>query len=221
MSLPVTVVARSDNKKLGRCSATYASQSSCPGDCAHLHNGCYAESGYTNVTTMRLNDSETTAPLAIAREEARQIAALPGDRPLRLHVVGDAKTDACARTLAVACEDYPQPVWTYTHAWRRVQRTSWGGISVLASCESAEDVEAAQEKGYATALVVDSFASDKLHDRRGVRLLPCPSQTRGVPCSDCRLCMDDNRLASAGITIGFAAHGSGRKRVLASLPMIS
>lgn len=39
-------------------------------------------------------------------------------------------------------------------------------------------------------------------------MLPCPEQTRGVSCAECKLCQRDVYLLHAGITIGFAVHGS-------------
>jgi hypothetical protein len=42
----------------------------------------------------------------------------------------------------------------------------------------------------------------------GVDILPCPQQTRGVPCSDCKRCFDDAKLRELGCTIAFANHGT-------------
>jgi hypothetical protein len=80
---------------------------------------------------------------------------------MRLHTVGDCRTDEAAKIVAAAAERYMDagggPVWTYTHAWRLVDRASWGRVSVLASCETPEQVELARARGYATAIVVDEF----------------------------------------------------------------
>src|SRR2546421_8042285 len=99
-------VETSTNAKLGPVSATYASQASCPRSCPWFGRGCYAESGLTGHTTRRLNRSALRGALRIARAEARAIDALTGDRLLRLHVVGDARTDAAARELGAAARRY-------------------------------------------------------------------------------------------------------------------
>lgn len=216
---PVTAVECSDNSKLGPVSATYVSQASCPRSCPHYGNGCYAEYGHTSHTTRRLNAAPPLSPRRLALAEARAIRRLSGRRPLRLHVVGDAKTSAAARVLADAAARYPSPVWTYTHAWRTVPRAAWGGVSVLASCEWSDQVHTAKHLGYATALIVPAFRSERLYVQDGLRILPCPAQTRHVTCAQCRLCWDDRRLRSANITIGFAPHGAGRGRV--SLTLLS
>ncbi len=97
-----------------------------------------------------------------------------------------------------------------------MSRDSWGDVSVLASCESAEDVRNARARGYQTAIVVESFATDKRHvlgdeagKAAGVDVLPCPQQTRGVSCSDCKRCFDDEKLGALGYSIAFQVHGGG------------
>lgn len=189
-------VELSENSKTGPVSATYSAQSSCPSCCPLLDGqGCYAETGMVGIYSARLNKNAggRTAridPRKIAREEARAIDGLTGERPLRLHVVGDARTNGAAKILARAAGDYirrgwrslllskrmegrPKPldshwtrVWTYTHAWRTVSRKSWLGpwgnnvVSVLASCETINQTRKAMELGYAAALVVDSHPVD-------------------------------------------------------------
>jgi hypothetical protein len=133
--------------------------------------------------------------------------------------VGDCKTDETARIVAAAAERYMErgggPVWTYTHAWASVARASWGRVSVLASCETAEQVAAAHARGYAPSIVVEEFRSDKLYTIEGgpgyaefpLSILPCPAQTRHGNCADCRLCFNDKGLRERGYAIGFELHG--------------
>jgi hypothetical protein len=177
------------------------------------NSGCYAERGplgffHTAALNSFAEEIEATA-LDVARAEASAIDSMATvvGRPLRLHVVGDCPSDEAARIVSAAGERYTErgggPVWTYTHAWRDVARESWGSVSVLASCETREDVELARERGYATALVVDAFEGDRLSNS----VLPCPAQTRGKSCAECRLCMDDTRLIGSGYSIGFEIHG--------------
>jgi len=54
-NIPAFAVEVSDNKKIGPMSATYVSQESCPGDCPHMGNGCFAELGVMAIHTSRLN----------------------------------------------------------------------------------------------------------------------------------------------------------------------
>jgi hypothetical protein len=226
-------IETTDNRKLGLVSATYASQSSCPRSCPWFGAGCYAEVGHVAHTTRRLNRSALRSPVEVARVEARAIDTLTGDRLLRLHVVGDCRTNAAARVLGQACRRYARcgmlprrgkKVWTYTHAWRTVARESWGdAVSVLASVETVRDARVAMAAGYAAAVVVAAFERSSAYLVDGVTVLPCPEQTRGVSCRDCGLCRDDERLRRSALVIGFQAHGSGGpavRRRLSSLPLV-
>lgn len=197
MASAAIAVELTANRKVGPVSVTMASQASCPKSCPWLGSGCYAESGPQGFSTRRVNKSRKVDALAIAKDELRAIGKLSGERPLRLHVVGDASTTVAARTLSKGLESYRQPVWTYTHAWRRVARRAWGIVSVLASCESVSQVKAARARGYATALVVAEFPSDKAYMVEGLKVIPCPQQTgKTENCTTCRLCWSDSRPAS-------------------------
>lgn len=211
-------VERSDNKKIGNASATYVTQATCPKTCPFLNAGCYAETGFVGLHARRLE--EHADPASAALEESAAIDRLSGKRDLRMHVVGDVTSNDGAKNLAGAAARYlnraqslPVRVWTYTHAWRSLRRKSFGPISVLASCETTQDVKKARKKGYATAIVVDKFKSDKAWTEDGIKIVPCPEMTRGIVCTDCRLCLNDNNLKKAGITIAFEAHGSNAEKV--------
>jgi hypothetical protein len=183
----VKAVTRSYNRKLGVCSTTLVPQQSCPNSCVFKDAGCYAERGSLGFFhTLPLNKNALklgASALDIARAEADAIDAMETvvGRPLRLHTVGDCASDEAACLVSAAAERYMDrgggPAWTYTHAWRDVERASWGRVSVLASCESREEVELAKARGYATSIVVEEYESDRLHDD----LLPCPAQTRETP----------------------------------------
>lgn len=230
------LVVKSDNAKIGPISATYVSQSSCDPDCPFLHNGCYAEqNGYNGAgaITNRLNQSTVKSSIKLAQTEAALIDTLTGHRDLRLHVVGDCRTTAAAKILAQATKRFYERsskrhsqarVFTYTHSWRNIHRAAWGPISVLASCETTEAVQQAQEAGYAAAIVVDQFEQKKAYSltqgSTTVKVIPCPAQTYAdITCHDCRLCMNADRLHAAGLTIAFEAHGAGKKRILYALDM--
>lgn len=220
MQGPILAKDISQNAKTGPASVTYASQKSCPRDCPFLNNGCYAEHGKTGIITKRLNASTVKDPNEIARVEADHIKALADNGPridLRVHVVGDSRTPKAAQLVGGAMADYERrtgrSAWTYTHAWKRVKAGNWRGANVLASCESPRDVKRANAMGYVASLVVPEFKTHKTYEIDGVKLVPCPYQTRGVQCVKCRLCLDVERLRAAGLTVGFEPHGTRRKMV--------
>jgi hypothetical protein len=226
------------NGKLGPISATYTSQASCPRSCPWYRENpdeapCYANHGRSGYTTRRLNRSQERNAYRIALAEAKAIDGLTGDRLLRLHVVGDARTNASARILGAAARRYSargnhprvgRKVWTYTHAWRDVERASWGqDVSILASVETAADAKRAMRRGYAAALVVPQFERDNAYPVEGLTVIPCPEQTRGVTCRECGLCRDDERLRKGSQVIAFQAHGrqaASMRKTLMSLPVV-
>ena len=214
-------VERTENSKTGLVSVTMASQASCPTECPMLHKGCYAETGFQGIFTARLNRSKETDAIAIAQAEAKAIRTLSGTRPLRLHVVGDCSTPRATAIVSRACNGYAMPVWTYTHAWRRVPRKIWRTISVLASCETTRAIREARQRGYATALVVPKFESDKAYTLDGIKVIPCPQQTgHSKDCTTCKLCWDDSRLKAIGATIGFQAHGVAHRKLADTLVLL-
>lgn len=214
----------SSNAKTGPVSTTMASQASCDPTCPFRKSGCYAESGPQGIHTARLNKAEADhSPEAIAKAEAEAIDGLSGQRDLRLHVVGDCSTTATARIVAEAAERHTakagKSVWTYTHSWRTVERKAWGKVSVLASVETVDDARKAMARGFAAAMVVESFGTTKAAPLADdVKGIPCPAQTRDdVTCQRCQLCWKDGALLDRRAVILFAAHGSGQKKIRRAL----
>ena len=215
--MSVKFVRLSSNRKIGTVSATYASQASCPSTCPFYNNGCYAEHGPLGIHAKRLNQSQDTA-VQVAEREAELILNAANDPlqpsiPLRLHAVGDCATVEAAEIVARAAEvyiDLKGPVWTYTHAWRDVPREAWGRVSVLASCETVADVKEASRRGYATAIVREQERTERLE---GMTFVPCPQQTSGRTCADCRMCFQDNKLHQVGTVVVFEPHGARRKTI--------
>jgi hypothetical protein len=226
MKAGATLALRSENGKTGLAAVTYASIAATCGNCGLKNNGCYAQGGRVAILVRQLDEQAGNA-LATARAEAALIREnakkAPAGYPLRLHASGDCKTEATARTVANAASEWPGPVWTYTHSWRDVPRKAWGSVSVLASIENVDDGRAALKAGYAPALIVHEHPSDgRAFTRAGVTWIPCPEQTRGVQCIQCRLCFDADALKQRRHGIAFAAHGNFAKRVkrhLRQLPL--
>ena len=232
--------ALSGNAKLGRAATTLVARQSCPTSCAFREKGCYAEYDNNRVHWDRITAGAAhKSPLQLAAAEAEAIDGLPADRDLRLHVAGDSTTIAGTQHIAAACARYMDRgrvplvirrgrrdpafrarrphVWAYTHAWREVPREAWGRVSILASCETADDVREAHARGYAAALVVSQFDQDAAYEVDGVKVVPCPQQTRDKTCTECRLCFNEARLRGAGLAIGFAIHGGGSAKAQKAL----
>lgn len=232
----VIVSANKTNKKVGRAVTTLVARHSCPTDCPfRAGGGCYPDHDNNRRFWDRISRAGAhKSPVELAREEADKIDELPGTLHMRLHVAGDSPTTEGTRIIAAACGRYIErgwhrrdwavqrrermtrpSVWTYTHAWDRITRESWGPVSVLASVQDPWDIRHAHLRGYAVAITLPEFPSDKTFTLPGYRdhkVIPCPAQTRGVTCTDCKLCFDDQRLLKNDLSIGFAVHGFGGNR---------
>lgn len=209
------------------CSTSVSIQATCPEACPFKRDengepgGCFADASFQRMRLKRMDEeSIDMSAFEVVLEEAVLINdAFPrgvpqdgarGGRDLRLHVAGDVQTDGAAALLATAAARWKErgggSVWTYTHSWREVARDSWGPISVLASVETATQAREARLRGYAPALVVEQFPDKKAFSVDGVKVVPCPAETTGTTCVDCRLCLD-RPLHEMGVGIAFAAHG--------------
>jgi len=227
----VIATEKSENKKLGAVSVTLASiKGSCPTTCPLQNNGCYAQDSFTGMMVRRMDNHVQDANLdasAVAHDEADAIDTLTGKRPLRIHVAGDCRTNDAAQTVSAAAQRYSArrgpPVWTYSHAWRTVARDSWKDVSVLASCETPQDVADARQRGYAAARVVPEFQNGTRAWREGdLTMIPCPEQAgSAASCSDCRLCWNDQKLLARNAVICFSAHGSGTAKVKTTLTVLA
>jgi hypothetical protein len=236
-------IEKSSNSKIvgkkGKVSATYGSiANTCPKSCPLQDSGCYAQFGHTNIHVKRADKvTAGMTPLQAAKLEANAINAsfkggdIPqdgtkGGRDLRLHVSGDCKTKGAAKALAKAGDKWYErgggAIWCYTHAWEKVERDNWGEVSILASVEDPTQTKLAKAQGYASAIVVQTFPSEKAFkvEESDVSWIPCPQQTKGVSCSDCRLCFNADRLRDNDMGIAFAVHGSGSKKAVRKLKVL-
>lgn len=219
-----TVVEKSANAKTGMMSATYTGYQTCPDSCMmkpeigpsgeFQSSPCYASCDFVGITMHRITKAAVNTDLIqIAIQECDGIDSLSGKNILRLKVGGDTPNSLYAGMLAKSCESYTakhgQATYGYTHNWANIERASFGGISMLASCDSIADIATAKARGYATATVVSEFPQgNKLFVIDGNKLLPCPNQINAaVQCTDCKLCCHDANLRKHDLTIAFIAHG--------------
>jgi hypothetical protein len=219
------------------CSSTYASiAATCPNACPFKGAGCFADAGFTRISGERMDRAARGLPaIEVVRQEVIAIdRAFGGDpipqdgarggRDLRLHVGGDCGNATGAAMLARAATRWRERgggvVWSYTHLWPIVDRDQWGpAISVLASVERAGNFAAARRMGYAPAIVLPELPADgKAFVMEGVRVIPCPAETRKSTCVECRLCLDRD-LLKMGAGIAFGVHGQQAAAARNSLPI--
>lgn len=243
----VTYVRGSKNGKIGsvrnpkaRVDSTYVSiEASCPSTCPLKESGeCYGKQGHVGFTERRLSKG---ADSSLALEAAKQHAAAmdaaygggpvpqdgaQGGRDLRLRTIGDATTTEAARLESDAVERLKArglgAAWGYTHAFRTVTRNAWGRVSILASVDAPSQASEAYAAGYAPAVYLAAFPSEKAFELDGHKWIPCPAQTRDdTGCADCRLCMNAEKLFERRTGIAFAAHGVKEKQMKRRLSVVA
>jgi hypothetical protein len=216
------------------CCSTYVSiAATCSSACPFKGNGCYVQAGFTGRAVRQLDGNvrgrsgfEVTLDEVAAIDDSFSRGPIPqdgarGGRDLRLHDSGDAPGKGAAMLLGEAAARWRRrgggSVWTYTHAWKHVPREVWGtSINVLASVERPEQIAEVVSRGYAPALVVDRHRDARAYELAGVKMIPCPAETRGRTCVDCRLCVDQD-LHKLGAGIAFAVHGQQAAKAAAAL----
>lgn len=231
-------VSDSGNSKImgsKKVDATYVSiEASCPKSCPLKGEGCYAQLSFVGITTNRLDEeADGFSALQAARAEAKVIdgsyngKSVPKGRDLRIHVAGDSRTIAGTKLINNAVKRWKKRgggnVWSYTHAWKNVPRKEWDQVSILASVSTIDEVPEALSQGYAPTIVVPEHSSDKAYKLEGsdIKWIPCPAQTRGVGCSDCRLCFNADRLLSGNFGIAFSVHGVKKNNIKRRLTVVS
>ena len=237
MAIGARYISDSGNTKIAgakKIDATYVSiEASCPTSCPLKDESCYAQQSFTGFHGRKL-DKEAVGftPLQAARQEAAAINnsyngnKVPMGRDLRLHVAGDSRTIKGTRLINNAVGNWKKrgggDCWSYTHAWKHVPRKEWSNVSMLASVNSIDDIKLARQQGYAPAIVVAEHTSNKAYLVNGsfTKLIPCPNQTTGVACSECRLCFNTDRLFQGHYGIAFAAHGINKNKIKRRLTVI-
>lgn len=224
------------------CSATYMPiAQTCPSSCTFKGKGCFASSGYSGRAVRRLEElARGKSELELAQAEAlaidrldRKGVALDGGRDgesrrdMRLHVSGDV-TEASGLDVLTASVARWQArgggaAWSFTHAWRTLPRERWRTISILASIETAAQVEEARSRSYVPALTIREFPQGAKPFRipgADTTFIPCPAETKGTTCVQCRLCLDrEPYLHDANRGISFAVHGMAATAAKKRLPM--
>jgi hypothetical protein len=203
------------NQKLGDVATesrpTGPTGPTCPLSCVHhpKHGGdCYSHAAdrYHPSVQAGMRDRaeiERRHPRAYWNDRAR-IWTLWAERgiPLRALVHGDLLDPRSKRIDTRWLSYFVRAVrssgiraWLYTHTWRELSERhlalldSAPRLRVFASCDSEREAAEAARRGFRVALVSDLQSEWKrISQSVGQTLIPCPHQTHGITCRDCRYC---------------------------------
>lgn len=216
---------QSQNKKLGYgVWSTYRKVGpTCPSSCKALKTkSCYAMYGNVRLHSERAGheDGERSDGERLI-EWVSKLPRVYGGTLVRHHVSGDLykqleggeKVLDMDYLLAIADAHLHNPEirgWGYTHeAWRELPADilNLGNLTFNASCDSLEEVDEAIALGWPAVTIVAEDA-ERHETPGGVRVVICPEQTHGTPCSKCRLCFNNQRSCA----VGFRVHGFGKNK---------
>jgi hypothetical protein len=204
------VVKQTSNSKTGPMAATYRTADTCPGSCPLRDAGCYARGRIFGIPA-RLGQEATEAYAEVqALASNLRLGAM-----VRANVSGDVLAEDgrpdfpyLSALSHVATERPDAAVYGYSHAWRSITPDIAPGVTLNASCESAEEIITATAAGWPTVTTATDAADPIIGSTiAGRKVIVCPAQTRdGVTCSTCRLCARPARRS----TVAFLVHGSGK-----------
>ena len=209
----ITLVNNSKNAKLGDMSATYGKVGfSCPSTCSLLESGCYAKGGMVGIHAQKsaweTGDKERVT---------NWLNSLPANRVVRLNVSGDVfLNDKVNYDYIEAVNDaniQNLQVYSYTHDYTKIDPTKVK-FALNASCDTLEDVVRANNAGWATVTVVSATETRRRwsetvtvdNEDFVLDMVLCPSQSVGLTCSQCKLCMNVDRP----FVVAFSAHGASK-----------
>lgn len=220
----ITLVANSKNSKLGDMAAGYRKVGqTCPNDCALLNNGCYAQTSFVGISEKRSNQSNEDGSKLV-----EFVSSLPENKVFRVTVSGDMFLDdkpdyEFINSCNAAQTNRPDvKMYTYTHGWNKIDVTKVK-FALNASCDTLEDVVRANNAGWATVTVVSATETRRRwsetvtvdNEDFVVDLVLCPSQSVGLTCAQCKLCMNVSRP----FVVAFAAHGVSKNVITKRLEL--
>ena len=216
--MQVHLTLKSSNKKVGPIPVSTTERSSC-GACAFKLNGCYADYGPLKLHWDKVSSHERGMSWGAFCEAIEGLASgtlwrhnQAGDLP---HTNG--KLDR-TMVLDLANASIGLRGFTYTH-----HAPSPHNVEVLQIAKrrnfvvnlSADNLEQADRYMAHNLPVVTVLPSDQLTNTvtpAGRRVVVCPAVTHdNVSCSTCQLCAKADR----DVIVGFPAHGSGKRKVIA------
>lgn len=207
----------SGNRKTGSIPQTYTGHESCPIDCA-MRAACYADHGHTAPVVKRCaNENDPRAVRTYSELRALVSTAIrEGADILRHGVAGDfairGGNQIDKNYLLGLAWAYQKIGFGYTHCVQCVRTDKAllaarsAGFNINYSCERIVDAEKAALRGFPAVLTVPRDSDIPRFTKKGIRLVQCPNQTRGISCAKCRLCARQDRK----VIIVFKAHGPVR-----------
>lgn len=220
MFVHLTRVSR--NEKTGPIPVSTTSEDTCPDSCPFKNNGCYASYGPLKMHWAKVSSGERTS---MWKDFLDQIKRLPKAQLWRHNQAGDlpGEGDSIDRGLLqqLTRANRGRRGFTYTHKppteanLEAIREANEGGFTVNLSANSLAHADELLAAGAGPVVAVVAGDAPRTGTTPGgARYITCPAQLGDTDCNRCGLCQ--SRGTSRPV-IAFRAHGTGRKRIEATL----
>lgn len=222
MFVHLTPVSR--NEKTGPIPVSTTSADTCPPSCPFRNNGCYAAYGPIKLHWDAVSLGERGVPWP---EFLKAISKLRPGQLWRHNQAGDlpgiGDTIDSKRLTELVRANRGRQGFTYTHKpmtpanYACVRAANAAGFAVNASANTLAEADQMLRDcpGVPVVVVVSESAPTKGETPAGNKYIVCPAQVRDdVNCASCGLCANTDVRRPI---IAFRAHGTGKKRIEATL----
>jgi hypothetical protein len=221
------VTPKSKNQKVGDILVTTSTALTCSDNCPWKCNGCYAEQGPLAIHFRAVTAGKRGGTWD---EMCQKIASQPPGSKWRHNQAGDLAGEgdvidtAMLRQLVAA--NMGKRGWTYTHKpvlsgphaesnKAAIAEANRLGFTINLSADSLADADAKADLMCGpVAVVLPSGTANTTYTPKGRKVVVCPAQRRDleIACKDCMLCQQQRF-----VIVGFIPHGSGSKKVDATI----
>ena len=221
------VTPKSQNQKVGDILVTTSSAATCSDTCPWKNNGCYAEHGPLAIHFRAVTAGKRGGTWD---EMCQKISDLPPGSAWRHNQAGDLPGEGdvidSAMLRQLVSSNTGKRGWTYTHKpvlsgpnaesnRAAIAEANRLGFTINLSADSLADADAKADLMCGpVAVVLPSGTAVTTYTPSGRKVVVCPAQREEskIACKDCMLCQKQR-----AVIVGFIPHGSGSKKVDATI----
>ena len=209
----------SSNSKTGPMLVTTQSSDTCALSCPFNGTGCYAHYGPLKWHWDRVSSGERTKNwedflTAVKKQQKGSLWRLSqaGDLPHKDGKISKSKLqDIIDANKHMKGFTYTHHRVTLKHNREAIKHANEHGFTINLSADSLKEADKKAALGIGPVAVPIPSDPDQwpTHTPGGRKIIPCLHDTKQLSCVECGLCAVSGRKS----IVGFAAHGSGKKKV--------
>lgn len=219
-------VRKSGNSKIGYMSTCYTSKNSCPDNCPLKgNNGCYAACGmHTKPVWERVDKIVSSYDNFKKAFIGRSGKVLKTYGTFRVNTAGDIATIGTSdvnvdilKMFTLISDILGVTCYTYTHCKASAKNlkilaryNEQGKVFVNLSANTVADVKKANKYNVQATTIVPTKKVG-VQNVKGIKVVNCINQLKGIQCKECKLCMSKHDY-----NIAFTVHGT-KKNIVKTL----